>query len=52
MNHHVVFTRFNEMSENLKLLEEFKALAFAEFAGDPPKFTNSLNVVSNFASSV
>ena len=34
MNHHVVFTRFNEMSENLKILEEFKALAFAEFAGD------------------
>ena len=35
MNHHVVFTRFNEMSENLKILEEFKAFSFAEFAGDP-----------------
>jgi uncharacterized protein YutE (UPF0331/DUF86 family) len=35
MNHHVVFTRFNEMNENLKILEEFKAISFAEFAGDP-----------------
>ena len=35
MNHHVVFTRFGEMDENLKILEEFKAIAFAEFAGDP-----------------
>lgn len=35
MNHHVVFTRFNEMDENLKILEEFKTIAFAEFAGDP-----------------
>jgi len=35
MNHHVVFTRFTEMSENLKILEEFKAISFAEFARDP-----------------
>jgi len=35
MNHHVVFTRFNEMDENLKILEELKTIAFAKFAGDP-----------------
>jgi uncharacterized protein YutE (UPF0331/DUF86 family) len=35
MNQHVVFTRFNEMDENLKILEEFKAISFAEFAGNP-----------------
>ena len=35
MNQHVVFTRFNEMDENLKILEEFKAISFGEFAGDP-----------------
>lgn len=35
MNHHVVFTRFNEMEENLRILEECKVITFAEFAGDP-----------------
>jgi hypothetical protein len=35
MNHHLVVTRFNEMGENLKILEEFKVIAFAEFVGDP-----------------
>lgn len=49
MNHHVVFTRFNEMNENLMILEEFKDLSFAEFAGTP-KFASSLNVVSSFVS--